>query len=69
LFSTEDIGQRFVQQKARILKAWFGERMWLVGTLHFIETEIMGIIPLPCVRDGKRITVVDGGFDFYEEAV
>jgi hypothetical protein len=60
--------ETWVNAKAKRLRDLVSGEMWLVGRLPFIETEELSILTLPGVWHGKRITVVDGGFDFYEEA-
>ena len=61
--------ESWVYARATRLRDLISGEIRLVGRLPFIETEELGIITLPGILHGKRITVVDGGFDFYEEVV
>jgi len=69
IYASDGLKAGTASLKAKCIQKIFSRQMWFVGRIHFIETEKMGVVSLPGVRYGKRITVVDGGFDFYEEAV
>lgn len=65
IHASEETRTQTVNAKAKCIKEIFDREMWVVGSL-LIETEKMGIVSLPGAHYGKRITVIDGGFDSYE---
>jgi hypothetical protein len=50
---------------ANYFKEAFGRKRWNAGRNLWIETEPLGIATLWHIKNGKRITIVDGGFDVW----
>lgn len=65
LYAPDNSGDGPILRVGDQLKSMFNRQKWLVGPDGYVNIHIMNCQILPGIKDGHRIVIVDGSFEFY----
>jgi hypothetical protein len=65
LYAPEKMGDGAILKLGDKLKKAFNRQQWLVPPDGYVTMDPISVQPLPGLKNGNRVVIVDGSFDFH----
>jgi hypothetical protein len=65
LYAPEKTGEGPVLRLADALKKAFNRKQWVVPPDGYVTIDPMSVQPLPNIKQGHKVVIIDASFDFY----